>query len=372
MKITIKLLGQNENKEDSFFFDKDTKLSEIRRQIEAEKFIPPDPDNQEKPTKFYFLEGPRGVEIQKGMENTMKLQWVLDEADNPPVLYMSQSADIVGTLTDWIYQSGLSVQVKLNKDDDNAKRINEKKTEPIQLVDVSENSTNIVSIQNAIVCDADSAIAIEFSYAGPLGYAFYLYDGAEDIYSASCVSPKTKPDEERWAGVHTFGNETRDLILIKNAHGDDVKAADNKVIAKHMKMMIEVWGLKGWQLGDKDNNNQVWGGTMKDDAPWPYRQSFSQSDTITMESNLLLNSMGSSADSNEETRTIRGRDVDPGYIAHGPGTKWEDSTYIWQADPTFEQGHANPDAIIPLHFFVFKDHETALKYVKANAEEASW
>ncbi|RMG90486.1 MAG: hypothetical protein D6706_19405, partial [Chloroflexi bacterium] len=298
MDITLKILGKHGNitKTLSGLSNKST-LKDARDAAIQIQAIPPN-------THFFFATYGDGTEVAVQDEKLVAVFLAANTQTTPWTLYMTQNPDIVGTKVEWISQGGLDFQVKLERNAGNSAEINKDKVEPFQLINVSKNSVNLPNIQNAVICDAGSAVRFNYAYAGPAGYHIYTYTGADPFIHKFGICSH-QPNKRLWCGSGIYDGSS-DLIKVDNAHAKEINASGQEIL-RHWMLTVEVFGLTGWQTGDKDDNNKVWGGDMAGGHG---------GGGGIMVPEMLQGGGGGAGN----TITIRGRDVDPGYITHGPHT----------------------------------------------------
>lgn len=249
MDVTFKILKTDGSTPEATLSDLEgsTKLSEIRRQLKNRGVI-----EQAHGEKEYFVNND-GVQVQRGMEGSLKLKYdFMNDETDPPVVFMSQSPDLVGVRTEWFDAGPDGVTVKVRQSlNSEAKAHNKHKIPVIMLKEIRSNSNNITNFDNAVIMEADTAIGFEISGTGKYGFGTTGVNGEETMFISFGADP-TGSNTERVIAIETYRNPDaegvmeKDLIIMKDAKSEALHLS-GKEVGKLWTLSINIWPLNGYE-----------------------------------------------------------------------------------------------------------------------------
>jgi hypothetical protein len=166
---------------------------------------------------------------------------------------------IKGTLVqasknEWLHDTGqLSVQVRLCKYNDEVKKLNQGKDEPIMLKDVTRVGTD-QGFPNAVICDRGSNIEFGLKSKGPYGYGIHIASGQEVICERLyCIDTTNSPGQALVEDViHFYHRDSKSGSFIRV---DDFPTlgieGDREAKAKYWSCRVFTWPIFGFKKGER-------------------------------------------------------------------------------------------------------------------------
>ncbi|MDW7662468.1 hypothetical protein [Halomonas sp.] len=152
---------------------------------------------------------------------------------------------------EWLHDVGeLYVQVKLSTEDENVKKLNEGKSQPVMLGDVVIPSSG-KGFPNAVIVDAGSNIQFIMRSKGPRGFGYHVKTAKETIAQLYCCDTKDKPSGESRVRLAYYYKDNK-MYNIKVDDWNTMGVAQDKDLREqYWQCRIVTWPVYGFMKDGK-------------------------------------------------------------------------------------------------------------------------
>ena len=352
--------GTNPGDDRLYMFDPLLKLSEVRKRLTNDGFLPPD-NNDDRAFRFIAAQSEssdmQDALINKSIESVVPLQGVLGKQNQLLTTnYLARKKpDLIGIGTDWFFNRYLGVQIDLNNSDPEGRATNDriKAFKPLMLTNVKPTSENVTGIwDNVCVCVEDSVVTFKLSSWGAAGYQFHIGgEQGEPIVNGGelncCLWNNPNTYSQVW--MQRYSNKPQ-TIQIVSARSQQITGGD---ILRFQKVTVKSWRITGYsQDGHRYESNQT-----PPTRSGPAGLAGFNAEIADAASDFANQKQMVKAKS---ITTVPGDSVTPGGPVAGPPSvqQWGKPIYDIQAD---DPSQALGEVVI--YFFVFESWDKANKVI---------
>jgi hypothetical protein len=257
--------GTNPGDNKRFNFDPMLKLSEVRKRLKTDGFLPDDNAPSDIAYRFIAAQSESSemsdALINKSVENLVPLAGVLGKQNQLLTTnYLARrKPDLIGIGTDWFFNRYVGVNISLNNGDPEGKKTNDriKAFRPLMLTNVKPTSQNVVGIwDNVCVCVENSVVSFSINSWGAAGFQYYIAPDQGDPICNGDLNICLWDQPNRYASAYMARYASKpQTIQIVSAKSQQITGGE---ILRFQKVTVKTRRIKGYsQDGKRYASNQT-------------------------------------------------------------------------------------------------------------------
>jgi len=215
-------------------------LSELRTQLhhdEEHNFLYYNPFTEKKT-----------VLEDRSLETVRKVKEIAIENIITMALVEGNKTDLMGMKADWLYDRHTGVKIILNKTDEQAKKQNEGKFQPIMITDIQPTNNQVSAFYDrGVICEKGSVINFKISSWGAAGFGYSVKSSKQTICNALYNSYGDNKDRKSNSELRRYQGSKNSIVIEST---ENLNIPSNEVIY-YQKITVKTWRMTSYKKDGK-------------------------------------------------------------------------------------------------------------------------
>ena len=276
---------------------------------------------------------------------------VFDDSTIIMTIVKGSKTDLFGNKADWLHDRHTGVKISLNFSDEEGKKRNQGKFEPIMLTDVQpSNESSDAFYQRVVICEKGSLVEFNISSWGAAGFGYSIVSDKDTICEELYNSYGNDQNRKGYSTLRRY-KESKNTIEIDSTKTLDIPTKD---VVHYQKVTVKTWRMTSYK-----ENGTTYSSNME--APKLESQNLKSAPFRSIQTfSFAATSGGFDPGSPSGTVYVPGKDIETAAPARGPESQQSFGTI---SNVKEDDKNSKVLGAVVFYFFVFKDKASAQKVI---------